>query len=81
MDKLVILLIDEIDAIAQKRSSSSSDKVLVMLMNEVDKLSPSDNVIIIATTNRREALDSAIIRSGRIDQSVEVGLPNSEVEG
>lgn len=74
----VILLIDEIDAIAQKRSSSSSDKVLVMLMNEVDKLNPSDNVIIIATTNRREALDSAIIRSGRIDQSVEVGLPNSE---
>lgn len=74
----VVLLIDEIDAIAQKRSSSSSDKVLVMLMNEVDKLSPNDNVIIIATTNRREALDSAIIRSGRIDQSVEVGLPNSE---
>lgn len=74
----VILLIDEIDAIAQKRSSSSSDKVLVMLMNEVDKLNPSDNVVIIATTNRREALDSAIIRSGRIDQSVEVGLPNSE---
>lgn len=74
----VILLIDEIDAIAQKRSNSSSDKVLVMLMNEVDKLNPSDNVVIIATTNRREALDSAIIRSGRIDQSVEVGLPNSE---
>ncbi len=76
--KPVILLIDEIDAVAQKRSSSSSDKVLVMLMNEIDKLSASDNVIIFATTNRREALDQAIIRSGRLDQSVEVGYPNAE---
>lgn len=76
--KPVILLIDEIDAVAQKRSSSSSDKVLVMLMNEIDKLKASDNVIVLATTNRREALDQAIIRSGRLDQSVEVGYPNSE---
>ena len=78
--KLVILLIDEIDAVAQKRSSSSSDKVLVMLMNEIDKLKASDNVIVFATTNRREALDQAIIRSGRLDQSVEVGLPNAEAK-
>lgn len=78
--KLVVFLIDEIDAIAQKRSSSGSDKVLVMLMNEVDKLKPSDNVVIFATTNRREALDQAIIRSGRLDQSVEVGLPNAEAK-
>lgn len=76
--KPVILLIDEIDAVAQKRSSSSSDKVLVMLMNEIDKLKAGDNVIVLATTNRREALDQAIIRSGRLDQSVEVGYPNSE---
>ena len=74
----VILLIDEIDAIAQKRSLTRSDKVLVLLMNEIDKLNPEDNVIIIATTNRRQDLDSAIIRSGRIDQSVEIGLPNAE---
>ena len=78
--KLVILLIDEIDAVAQKRSSSSSDKVLVMLMNEIDKLKASDNVVVFATTNRREALDQAIIRSGRLDQSVEVGLPNAEAK-
>ncbi len=76
--KLVIILIDEIDAIAQKRSSTGSDKVLVMMMNELDKLTPRDNVIILATTNRREALDPAITRSGRLDQSVEVGHPNSE---
>jgi len=73
-----ILLIDEIDAIAQTRSSSSTSRVLVMLLNELDKLVPADNVIVIATTNRREALDGAIIRSGRLDQSVEVGLPNAE---
>ena len=76
----VVLLIDEIDAVAQKRSSSSSDKVLVMLMNEIDKLKAGDNVIVFATTNRREALDQAIIRSGRLDQSVEVGLPNAEAK-
>lgn len=74
----VIFLVDEIDAVAQKRSSTGSDKVLVMLMNEIDKLTPRENVIIFATTNRREALDAAIIRSGRLDQSVEVGHPNSE---
>lgn len=76
--KFVILLIDEIDAIAQKRSGSDTNKVLVMLMNELDKLKPSDNVIVVATTNRKEALDPAIIRSKRLDQSVEVGLPNAE---
>lgn len=76
--KLTILLIDEIDAIAQTRSSSTTNSVLVMLLNELDKLTTTDNVIVIATTNRREALDPAIIRSGRLDQSVEVGLPNAE---
>ena len=70
----VILLIDEIDAIAQKRSGDETNKVLVMLMNEIDKLKASDNVIVFA----REALDRAIVRSGRLDQSVEVGYPNAE---
>lgn len=74
----VIFLVDEIDAVAQKRSNTGSDKVLVMLMNEIDKLTPRDNVIILSTTNRREALDAAIIRSGRLDQSVEVGHPNTD---
>ncbi len=76
--KPVIFLVDEIDAVAQKRSNTGSDKVLVMLMNEIDKLTPRDNVIILSTTNRREALDAAIIRSGRLDQSVEVGHPNTD---
>lgn len=76
--KLTMLLIDEIDAIAQARSSTTTNSVLVMLLNELDKLTPADNVLVIATTNRREALDPAIIRSGRLDQSVEVGLPNAE---
>lgn len=76
--KSVIFLVDEIDAVAQKRSNTGSDKVLVMLMNEIDKLTPRDNVIILSTTNRREALDAAIIRSGRLDQSVEVGHPNTD---
>ena len=75
--KITILLIDEIDAIAHVRSSDTTNSVLVMLLNELDKLTPADNVIVIATTNRREALDAAIIRSGRLDQSVEVGLPNA----
>lgn len=74
----VIFLVDEIDAVAQKRSNTGSDKVLVMLMNEIDKLTPRDNVIILSTTNRRKALDAAIIRSGRLDQSVEVGHPNTD---
>ena len=76
--KITILLIDEIDAIAHVRSSDTTNSVLVMLLNELDKLTPADNIIVIATTNRREALDAAIIRSGRLDQSVEVGLPNAE---
>lgn len=76
--KPVIFLVDEIDAIAQKRSNTGSDKVLVMFINEIDKLKPRDNVIIFATTNTRNALDPAMIRSGRIDQSVEVGLPNTD---
>lgn len=76
--KPVIFLIDEIDAIGQKRSSSSSDKVLVSLMNALDTLNVEDGVLVFATTNRREALDTALVRSGRLDQSVEVSYPNQE---
>ncbi len=74
----VILLIDEIDAIAQSRSTTSTDKILVLLMNLMDGLAPRDNVIVIATTNRKEAIDTALLRADRLDLSAEVPLPNNK---
>lgn len=74
-----IIFIDEIDSIAPKREEVSGDlerRVVAQLLALMDGLSSRGEVIVIAATNRPNALDPALRRGGRFDREVEIGIPN-----
>ena len=77
-----IVFIDEIDAIGQKRSSGNMggnderEQTLNQLLTEMDGFEGNTGVIILAATNRPEALDPALTRPGRFDRRVPVELPD-----
>lgn len=80
-DSPCIIFIDEIDAIGKARTGSivgndERDQTLNALLVEMDGFSASDGIIIIAATNRSEILDTALLRPGRFDRQVQVGLPD-----
>lgn len=82
-DKLHIIIFDEIDAICKKRGSSSSstgvgDTVVNQLLTMIEGVKELDNIFIIAMTNRKDLLDEALLRPGRLGVHVEIGLPNFE---
>ena len=78
-----IVFIDEIDAIGQKRSGGANiggnderEQTLNQLLTEMDGFGGNTGVIILAATNRPEALDPALTRPGRFDRRVPVELPD-----
>ena len=76
-----IIFIDEIDAIGKARTQSmvgndERDQTLNALLVEMDGFESSTGIIIIAATNRPEILDKALLRPGRFDRQVTVGLPD-----
>jgi transitional endoplasmic reticulum ATPase len=74
-----IVFIDEIDSIAPKREEVSGDlerRVVAQLLALMDGLSSRGELIVIAATNRPNALDPAIRRGGRFDREIEIGIPN-----
>lgn len=77
-----IVLIDEIDAIAAKRLDVGTTgereihRTLTQLLAELDGFDPLDNVKVLATTNRVDVLDPAILRPGRFDKLIEIPLPD-----
>ena len=77
-----IEFIDEIDAIGQKRNSGNMggnderEQTLNQLLTEMDGFEGNNGVIILAATNRPEALDPALTRPGRFDRRVPVELPD-----
>ena len=77
-----IVFIDEIDAIGQKRSggqyggNDEREQTLNQLLTEMDGFEGNTGVIILAATNRPEALDPALTRPGRFDRRVPVELPD-----
>lgn len=79
-----IVFIDEIDAVGTKRVESNSgggreiQRTLLELLNQMDGFDQSENVKVIMATNRIQALDSALIRPGRVDRKIYVPLPNPE---
>jgi ATP-dependent Zn protease len=75
-----LVVLEEIDAIASSRGPMTHDHK-VEEINEVLRLVESaakNNILVIATTNRREALDPALLRKGRFDHAIEVGYPTAE---
>jgi transitional endoplasmic reticulum ATPase len=76
-----IIFIDEIDAIAPKREESYGEverRVVAQLLALMDGLKSRGKVIVIAATNRPDALDPALRRGGRFDREIEIGVPNKE---
>lgn len=77
-----IIFIDEIDAIGGKRMNdgSSADReihrTLMELLNQMDGFDDLGRVKIIMATNRPDTIDPALLRPGRLDRKIEIGLPN-----
>lgn len=74
-----IIFIDEIDALGSKRNSESNnekDQTLNQLLIELDGFNNTNNVIVVAATNRLDLLDEALLRPGRFDRKIYVGNPN-----
>jgi len=75
-----LIVLEEIDAIASSRGPMTHDHK-VEEVNEILRLvegAAKNNILVIATTNRREALDPALLRKGRFDHAIEVGYPTAE---
>jgi len=81
---LHVIVIDEIDAVFRRRSSSedSGETTRASAVNQIlaklDGVDSIPNVLLIGMTNRRELLDSALLRPGRLEVQIEIPLPNSE---
>jgi len=79
--KPCIIFIDEIDAIGGSRSNSRNDErdqTLNQLLTLMDGFKTRDGIIVLAATNRAEVLDRALVRNGRFDRKVTVGLPDKK---
>lgn len=77
-----IIFIDEIDAVGRQRGAGMGgghderEQTLNQLLVEMDGFEGNDGVIVIAATNRADVLDKALLRPGRFDRQVQVGLPD-----
>ena len=76
-----IIFIDELDAIGKKRGqklggNDERESTLNQLLVEMDGFESNNKIVVMGATNRKEILDDALVRPGRFDREVEVGLPD-----
>lgn len=77
-----VIFIDEIDAIGKKRSHNTvsgneeRDQTLNALLTEMSGFENDEGIVVIAATNRLDILDQALLRAGRFDRQIEIGLPD-----
>lgn len=78
--KPCIIFFDEIDSIGKSREKTQDSglNVVTTLLNEMDGIEALKDVFIIGATNRPDILDSALIRTGRFDAHIHIGLPTLE---
>ncbi|MBC7581678.1 ATP-dependent zinc metalloprotease FtsH [Aeromicrobium sp.] len=79
-----IIFIDEIDAVGRRRGSGMGgghderEQTLNQILVEMDGFEKGENVIVLAATNRADVLDPALLRPGRFDRRVGIGLPDRQ---
>nr|WP_281812222.1 ATP-dependent metallopeptidase FtsH/Yme1/Tma family protein [Vallitalea longa] len=77
-----VIFIDEIDAIGKTRagkataSNDERDQTLNALLTEMSGFNDNEGIVVIAATNRIDTLDPALLRPGRFDRQIEIGLPD-----
>lgn len=78
-----VIFIDEIDALGKARKGANSntgseegDRTLNALLTEMSGFKENEGIIVIAATNRIDTLDEALLRPGRFDRQIEIGLPD-----
>jgi vesicle-fusing ATPase len=80
---LHILIFDEIDAICKQRGSQRDgtgvhDTVVNQLLSKIDGVNALNNILIIGMTNRKDLIDEALLRPGRLEVHIEIGLPDDQ---
>ena len=79
-----VVFIDELDSLASKRVELGTsgerevNRTFMQLLSELDGFHPLDNVKIIGATNRKDILDPAMLRPGRLDRLIHIPVPNKE---
>jgi transitional endoplasmic reticulum ATPase len=76
-----VIFIDEIDSIAPKRDETAGDverRVVAQLLSLMDGLEERGDVVVIAASNRVDAIDPALRRGGRFDREIEIGVPDKD---
>lgn len=76
-----IIFIDEIDSIAPKREEVTGEverRIVAQLLSLMDGMTSRGKVVVIAATNRINAIDPALRRPGRFDREIEIGVPNRD---
>lgn len=83
-NKPAIIFIDEIDSIGRQRGAGINmgnderEQTLNQLLAEMDGFAQNDGILVIAATNRKDVLDSALLRPGRFDRIINIALPDKE---
>ena len=76
---LHVIIFDEIDSITKKRGGSDSalgDSLVNQLLTLIDGVDSPNNILIIGMTNRKDLIDDALLRAGRLEVHIEIFLPN-----
>ncbi len=83
-NKPAVIFIDEIDAIGRQRGAGVNsgnderEQTLNQILTNMDGFGKEEGIIVLGATNRVDILDSALVRSGRFDRKVKVGLPDDD---
>lgn len=80
-EERAIVFFDEIDSVAGRREENDHDasrRIVATLLTMMDRAEPEENVLVLATTNRPDDIDEALLRAGRFDWTIEFPKPSLE---
>jgi len=83
INKLHIIIIDEIDSICKKRGMKNDsvgvgDTIVNQLLSKIDGVNSLNNILVIGMTNRKDLIDDALLRPGRFEIQIQIGLPDEK---